>query len=58
MSILSPMSNRELDRVLRAFLDVMNADNNDKILYIRDGTLDVVDGDDFFDITELEEVTD
>lgn len=49
----TPMSGKELDRILRAFLDAENADNNDKILYIRHGELAFATEEELFTVTPL-----
>ena len=50
----TPMSGAELDRVLRAFLDAQNAENNDKLLYIRGGNLAFATEAELFTVTQLE----
>ena len=49
----TPMSGKELDRVLKAINDAANADNNGKVIYIRRGELAFEDGEALFDVTEL-----
>ncbi len=49
----TPMSGKELDRVLKSFLDAENADNNDKILYIRHGELAFETEEALFSVTPL-----
>lgn len=39
MAIQTDMSGKEIDRVLKAFHDAENADNNGLILYIRRGEI-------------------
>ena len=53
MAIKSNMSGQEIDRTLKAFLDVMKAANNDKILYIKQGKLSCEDGDKLFDVVQI-----
>ena len=53
MAINTMMSGREIDRVLKAINDAANADNNDKVVYIRRGELSFEDGEVLFDIAEL-----
>ena len=48
------MSGAELDRVLRAFLDAQNAENNGKLLYIRGGNLAFATEEELFTVTKLE----
>ena len=50
----TPMSGAELDRVLRAFLDAQNAENNDKLLYIRGGNLAFATEEELFTVVKLE----
>ena len=58
MAIYTSMSCKEIDRALKAFLDVTADEGADgKLLYIRGGELSYEDGDTLFDVTELEEVT-
>ena len=52
--IITGMSGRDIDWNLRTILDAMNAENNDKVIYIKRGTLAFEDGDILFDVTELE----
>ena len=54
MAIHTGMSAREIDKALRAFLDAASEDNNDKVVYIRDGQLAFEDGEALFDVTPLE----
>ena len=53
MAINTTMSGKELDRVLKQFLDIQNADNNDKILCIYQGELAVEDGEAYFDVVPV-----
>ena len=53
MAISTSMSSKELDRVLKAILDAQDEDNNDKVIYIRNGELAFEDGETFFDVVEL-----
>ena len=58
MAIRTSMSGSEIDRALRAILDVTaDEDADGNLLYIRGGELSYEDGDTLFDVTELEEVT-
>lgn len=58
MAIHTSMSCKEIDRVLKAFLDVAaDEDADGMILCIRDGELTYADGEAYFDVTELEEET-
>ena len=50
----TPMSGAELDRVLRAFLDAQNAENNGKLLYIRHGNLAFATEEELFTVIKLE----
>ena len=45
-----PMVGKEFDRVIKAISDAENADNNNKILYIRNGELAFETFDNLFDI--------
>ena len=47
------MSGNELDRVLRAILDAMSTDNNDKVVYIKRGELAFEDGNRLFNVATL-----
>ena len=50
MAINTTMSGAEIDRTIRAFLDAMNTNNNGKVLYIKNGELDVEDGSSLFGV--------
>lgn len=54
MAIKTDMSGPEIDKTLKAFLDVMKAENNDKLLYIKRGELSCEDGDKLFDVVQIE----
>ena len=54
MAINTTMSGADIDRTIRAFLNAMNADNNDKVIFIRDGELAFEDGETLFDVTDTE----
>ena len=53
MAIKTEMSGKEIDRVLNAFHDAENADNNGLILYIRHGELAFDTEENLFTITPL-----
>ena len=53
MAIQTDMSGKEIDRVLKAIHDAMNADNNGLILYIRRGEIDFDTEENLFTITPL-----
>jgi hypothetical protein len=53
MAIQTDMSGKEIDRVLKALHDAMNADNNGLILYIRRGEIDFDTEENLFTITPL-----
>ena len=53
MAINTIMSGKAIDKALKAFLDAMSTDNNDKVIYIRRGELAFEDGETLFDVTEL-----
>ena len=53
MAIQTDMSGPEIDRTLKAFLDVMQAKNNDKLLYIKQGELSCEDGEKLFDVVQI-----
>lgn len=52
--IRTQMSGRDIDWNLRQILDAMNTENNDKVIYIKRGTLAFENGEVLFDVTELE----
>jgi hypothetical protein len=54
MAIQTDMSGKEIDRVLKAFYDAENPDNNGLILYIRHGELAFDTYENLFTIVELE----
>lgn len=54
MAINTTMSGSEIDRTIRAFLNAMNADNNGKVIYIKDGNLAFEDGETLFNVTDTE----
>lgn len=49
------MSGKELDRVLKSFLDAMNVGNNGKIVTIEHGELAFEDGESYFNVAQLEQ---
>lgn len=53
MAIQTNMSGKEIDRVLKALHDAMNADNNGLILYIRRGEIAFDTEENLFTITPL-----
>ena len=53
MAIQTDMSGKEIDRVLKAFHDAENAENNGSILYIRRGELAFDTEENLFTITPL-----
>lgn len=53
MAINTLMSGKEIDRTLKAINDAANADNNDKVIYIRRGEIAFEDGETLFSVTEL-----
>lgn len=53
MAINTQMSGKEIDRVLKAINDAENADNNDKIIYIRRGELAFDTEENLFTVVEL-----
>ena len=53
MAIQTEMSGKEIDRVLKAFHDAENADNNGMILYIRRGEIAFDTYENLFTITPL-----
>lgn len=50
MAINTQMSGAEIDAALKAFYEVMNTENNGKVIYIRNGSLSVEDGSALFDV--------
>lgn len=50
MAINTDMSGTDLDMVMRAFLDAMSENNNDKVIYIRNGKLSFESGEKLFDV--------
>ena len=54
MAIQTDMSGKEIDRVLKAFHDAENADNNGLILYIRRGEIAFDTEENLFTVMELE----
>lgn len=53
MAINTQMSGKEIDRVLKAINDAENADNNNKVIYIRNGELAFEYGEILFSVAEL-----
>ena len=53
MAINTQMSGKEIDRVLKAINDAENADNNGKVICIRNGELVFEDPEAFFDVAVL-----
>lgn len=53
MAIRTNMSGREVDRVLKAINDAENADNNGKVICIRNGEFSFEDGEEYFDVAVL-----
>lgn len=53
MAINTMMSGKEIDRVLRAFLEAEEEKNNSKVLYIRRGELAFENGEALFDVQHL-----
>lgn len=54
MAINTTMSGADIDRTIMAFLDAMNADNNGKVIYIKDGNLAFEDGSVLFNVVTTE----
>ena len=54
MAINTQMSGKEIDRVLKAFHDAEDTDNNGLILYIRHGELAFDTEENLFTVMELE----
>ena len=54
MAIQTDMSGKEIDRVLKAFHDAENEDNNGLILYIRHGEFAFDTEENLFTIAQLE----
>lgn len=53
MAINTTMSGADIDRALKSFFDMMTSDNNDKLLYIRNGELSVEDGEILFNVVSI-----
>ncbi len=53
MAIQTEMNGKEIDRVLKAFHDAENTDNNGLILYIRRGEIAFDTEENLFTITPL-----
>lgn len=54
MAINTTMSGADIDRTIRAFFDAMNARNDGKVIYIKDGNLAFEDGSVLFDVVTPE----
>lgn len=50
MAINTTMSGADIDRTIKAFLNAMNADNNDKAIYIKNGEISFEDGSILFNV--------
>lgn len=54
MAIQTEMSGKEIDRVLKAFHDAENSDNNGLILYVRRGEIAFDTEENLFTVVKLE----
>lgn len=52
--IKTALNGQEIDRILKAFLDVQKEENNGKVLYIYKGQLAVGDPDYLFNVIHLQ----
>lgn len=55
MAISTKMSCAELDKALKAFLDILTEENNGKVVYIRNGALAAEDGNALFDVVPTQQ---
>jgi len=57
MAIKTTMSGEEIDRNLKAILDIQNVENDEMVLYIRKGELSCAEGEILFTIQHLQPTT-